>query len=1024
MGTQKTRRDPSPLRGLVAPVLRATPIPMLETGMKRTRSFLYSLLLLGLFSASAFAQTRSISGRVTVEGSGEPLAAASISVVGTTLGTYTDDQGRFTLRVPAGPVALRVRRIGFAQKTANVSADASDINVGLARDVLQLETQVVTGTATTVSSINAANAVTVISGEKLNRVPTQTLDNALQGRVPGATITQNSGAPGGGIQIQLRGVSSINASFQPIYVIDGVVVDNSAIANGLTVITQSARINFPSAQDQRVNRSADINPNDIENIQILKGPSASSIYGSRGTNGVVIITTKQGRAGRTTLDITQRFGTSALSNQIGPFRCFTSAQEVTDAGWTDPGVDAAAWTAATNKCHDYEKEFYGENPFNYQTIGSLRGATAAGTNFFVSGLVQHDGGLVHNDFYNKQSLRANVGQQFGSRLNLRANTELIHSLTQRGISGNDNTGINPYTTFSGTPSFVDLKRQGDGSFPKNPSTLVGNNNPFQNAEIIKTPENVYRLIGSAAAVYTLVSQERQSLDFTLRGGVDSYSDQAKVISPATAYIEQVNSLPGTLVNSQANILSASLGGSLRHTFIRDAFSATTSTGFSQSRRNSDVVANSGRGVFPGVTNVASATQIFTTEAQGINKESSFFVQEEFLTLGERLLLTAGVNSERSSNNGDANKYYAYPKFSASYRVPFTPVRIDELKLRLAYGRAGNQPQGGKFTFLTNLIEEGVTGFRSSTVKGFPGIKPETASEIEGGLDLTALSGRLRLSATQFRKQVDNLVLQASIAPSTGFTSQSINGGQIVTHGTELELGMTPVQAERFSWVSNTTYASNKGKVTRLPVPPFIPISGSFGSRFGNAFVQQGQLVTVLQAVNGCTALSSSGTCSSANRILTFVGNSAPDYEMGFSNDFTFGPVRLSSLLDWRKGGLGINLTNAYFDGGLLADTAVGNQRARDFSAGKAVYVENSGFVKLRELTLGYELPAGVTSRLFNGHAQTARVELSGRNLKTWTKYTGLDPEVSNFGNQPLGRFQDVTPYPPSRLFYLTINTTF
>ncbi|MBA3466144.1 MAG: TonB-dependent receptor plug domain-containing protein, partial [Gemmatimonadaceae bacterium] len=882
------------------------------------------------------------------------------------------------------------------------------------------------GTATTVSSINAANSVAVISTERLNRVPTQTLENALQGKVPGATITQNSGAPGGGTQIQLRGVSSINAGFGPLYVIDGVIVDNSSIANGITAITQSSRSNFPSSQDQRVNRSADINPNDIENIQILKGPSASSIYGSRGTNGVIIITTKQGRAGKTTLDISQRFGTAALSNKLG-LRCFGSAEEVqaeVNAGHIDKATGVAEFNAATDKCHDYEQEFYGENPFNYQTIGSVRGASNAGTTFFVSGLVQHDCGLVRNDFYNKQSLRANLGQQFGTRLTLRANTELIHSLTQRGVSGNDNTGINPYTTFSGTPSFIELRRNADGTFPKNPSTFVGNNNPFQNAEVIKTPENVYRLIGSASGQYSLISRERQSLDFSLRGGVDSYSFQAKVISPATAFIEQVNALPGTIVNSQANVLSANLGGSLTHRMITNAFTATTSAGFGQSRRNSDVVANTGRGVFPGVTNVSAATQIFTTEGQGINKFFSLYAQEEFLTLGERLFLTAGVNAERSSNNGDARKLYAYPKFSASYRVPFIPTRIDELKLRAAYGRSGNQPEGGKYTFLSTLIEEGVSGFRASTVRGFPEIKPETASEIEGGLDLTSFGGRLRLSATQFRKQIDNLILQASIAPSTGFTSQSINGGQIVTHGTELELGMTPIQMERFSWVSNTTYASNKGKVTRLPVPPFIPISGSFGSRFGNAFVQQGQLITVLQAINGCKALSSTGSCSSANRILSFVGNSAPDYQMGFSNDFTFGPIRLASLVDWRKGGLGVNLTNAYFDGGLGADTAVGNARARSFAAGNAAYVEPSGFVKLRELTVGFELPAGLTSGMFNGRAQSARIELSGRNLATWTKYTGLDPEVSNFGNQPLGRFQDVTPYPPSRLFYLTINTTF
>ena len=987
--------------------------------MNRIRSSVFSLLLLVLVSASAFAQTRRVSGRITVEGSGEAIVAASVNIVGTSIGTYTDDQGRFSLNVPDGPATLRVRRIGYTQKTIAVPAGATDANVSLARDVLQLETQVVTGTATTVSSVNAANAVTVISGEKLNRAPAQTIDYALQGKIPGAIVTQNSGAPGGGVQVQLRGVSTINSSFLPLYVIDGVIIDNSQIANGLNAITQAAGGNFGSTQDQRVNRTADINPNDIESIQVLKGPSASSIYGSRGTNGVIIITTKQGQVGKTALDLTQRFGTARISNKIGE-RCFGSAAEVDAAGF-----DSTGFGAAPIKCHDYEQELYGEHPFNYQTIGSLRGATAGGTNYFVSGLVQHDGGLALNDNYNKQSLRVNLGQKLGSRLNLRANTELIHSLTARGVSGNDNTGINPYTTFSQTPSFIDYRKQADGTYPVGLS-VNNNSNPFQNTELIKTPEDVFRLLGSGLASYNLLSQDRQTLDFTLSGGIDAYNDHARIISPASAYVEQVNALPGTLVNNNANVFTGNVGANFTHRLIRDVFTATTSAGIGQVRRNVDILGNTGRGVFPGVTNVASATQIFTTESQDIVKSQSIFGQEEFLTMGERLLLTAAVNGERTSNNGDPHKYYAYPKFSGSYRVPVPVAKVDELKLRLAYGRAGNQPTGGKFTFLTNLIEEGVTGFRASTALGLPAIKPETASEIEGGLDLTLFGGRAVVTATQFRKQIDDLILSAAVAPSTGFSSKTINGGQIVNHGTELTLEMTPIRTDRLSWVSGTSYSSAKGKVTQLPVPGFIPASGSFGSRFGNAFVQQGQLITVLQAVNGCKALNAAGTsCPSANRVLTFVGNSAPDYEMGFTNDFTFGSFRLASLVDWRKGGLGVNLTNDYFYGsGLAKDTALAAHQLAAFRKGTDVWVENSGFVKIREITLGYDLPASMASRLFNGHAENARIEFSGRNLKTWTKYTGLDPEVSNFGNQALGRFQDVTPYPPSRQFYFTIATTF
>src|SRR5207248_1289217 len=187
-------------------------------GVKRFRWSFLSLLLLALPLMSANAQRR-ISGTVKGE-SGEPLAAASVAVVGTTVGAYTDDQGRYSLTAPSGPITLRVRRIGYVQKSVDVTAGATgDVNVVLTRDVLQLETQVITGTATTVSSANAANAVTVLNTSQINRVPAQTIDYALQGKVPGAVITQNSGAPGGGVQIQLRGVSTINAGFQPLYVI-------------------------------------------------------------------------------------------------------------------------------------------------------------------------------------------------------------------------------------------------------------------------------------------------------------------------------------------------------------------------------------------------------------------------------------------------------------------------------------------------------------------------------------------------------------------------------------------------------------------------------------------------------------------------------------------------------------------------------------------------------------------------------------------------------------------------------------
>jgi outer membrane receptor protein involved in Fe transport len=661
---------------------------------------------------------------------------------------------------------------------------------------------------------------------------------------------------------------------------------------------------------------------------------------------------------------------------------------------------------------------------------SLRGGTSSGTTYFVSGLAHHDNGLAPNDYYNKQSVRVNVTQAVGSRVTLAANSELLHTLTQRGISGNDNNGITPGDIFSATPSFYDLKPRADGTYPVNGSALLPGSNPFQNADLIKTPNNTYRFISSARANVSLFASARQTVDASLSGGVDTYSSKDRIVSPATGYTEQASfgSLAGTLFNSDAAVLNANMNGSLVHRLVMPSFTAQTSGGFRQERRELSVTQLTGRGViFPSVTNVAQAAQTFPAQQQGLTKDFAVYVQEEFFALSDRLLLTAGVNAEKSSNNGDQEKYYSYPKYSASYRVPMLPSFVNELKARLAYGKAGNQPTAGRTTFLTPLLYEGVPGTRASTIKGTSDIKPELATETEGGFDATVLSSRVRFSATWYKKQITDLLLTAPIVPSTGFTTQYLNGGQITNRGTELELDVTAYQKGSTSWISGTTFSKQTGFVDKLPlgVAPFNPGVGSFG-RYGNAWIQEGLSTTAIQASIGCSvALPASGICPAASRILGIAGDANPDYNVGFNNTVTIGAVRLTGLLEWRKGGDVVNLTNNYFDSfNNAADTLASQQRLALYNAAGAPYVENAGFVKLREITLGYELPANLTQRVFQGKAQNVRLELSGRNLKTWTNYTGLDPEVSNFGNQALGRFQDVTPYPPSKTFYFTLSSTF
>jgi TonB-dependent starch-binding outer membrane protein SusC len=986
-----------------------------------------------LTASSAQAQQRRITGRVASMDGGAPLSTASVHVAGTTIGTYTNEAGQFSVLAPPTTVTLRVRRIGFQQRSIVVPAGQNDVVVTLVKDVLELEAQVVTGTTTKVSSLNAANAVTVVGSEALTRVTASTIDNALAGKIAGATITQNSGAPGGGGQVQLRGVSSINATYSPLYVVDGVIVNNMTIASGMNVISGSARGNFSSSQDQSVNRIADLNPNDIESVQVLKGASASSIYGSKGTNGVIIITTKQGSAGATTGDFTQRVGRSMLSNSLGA-RCFTSAAEYGDWAVKIAGANKAAamadYDAAAVKCHDYEKEFYDNDDLAYESVASIRGGLSTGTNYFLSGLVKHDNGLARNDYYNKQSVRLNLGQPVGKRINVQVNSELLHTLTQRGLSGNDNNGTSPLSVFSATPTIYDLERAADGSFPLNGSPLLSGSNPFQNAEIIKTPNNTYRFISSARVNLSVLANDRQTLDLTLAGGIDTYSSKDRIVSPATGYTESASfgALAGTLFNSDGTIMNGNLNGSLVHRFVMPMFTTQSSAGFRQERRESIVTQLTGRGViFPTVTNVSTASQTFPNQSIDLSRDFAVFAQEEFFALDERLLLTAGVNAEKTSNNGNQGKYYAYPKFSASYRVPWLPSLVNEMKVRLAYGKAGNQPTAGRFTFLTSLLYEGLAGTRASTIKGAPEIQPELSTETEGGFDLTAWESRVRFSATMYKKQVTDLLLQAPIVPSTGFTSQWLNGGQITNRGTELELDVTPVQTGRVTWISSANFTRQRGTVDRLPesVAPFNPGVGSFG-RYGNAWIEAGKSTGVIQASIACAvALPASGNCPAASRVLGDAGDATPDFNMGFNNQVVFGPVRLSGLFEWRKGGDVVNLTNNYYDGAELAkDMTASAARLKRYNASEAPYVEDAGFVKLREVTLGYQVPSRLTQTMLGGRARDVRLELSGRNLVTWTDYTGLDPEVSNFGNQALGRFQDVTPYPPARQVFFSITASF
>ena len=993
-----------------------------RTHFRYLGSALLVLLLSAFVSSHADAQRR-VTGRVT-ESSGQPIPNATVSVQGTTIGGITAEDGRYALNnVPDGPQTIVVRRIGYRRVAQLLPTGGTTLDVQLEQDLLQLETVVVTGQATTVSSQNAANAVTVVGAGEVNRVPQPNIENALQGKVPGAVITQNGGAPGGGVQLQIRGSNTVNGAFQPLYVVDGVIVNNDAFNTGLNSIT-GAGGGISGSQDQQVNRIADINPEEIESVEILKGPSAGAIYGSRGANGVVVITTKKGQAGRPTLSFIQRFGTQAISNSY-KMRCFTYDQA---AQISQTVYKITLSPADYGGCVDEQQLLYGNHQLSYEDALSLNGGNQ-GTSYFASGTVSHDGGLAVNSGYTKQSLRLNLNQLFGA-FNFGANTNILHTLTERGISGNDNNNIAPYTIIGATPTWFDPRRRDPvtGQLVSDPY-IGGGANALQDEESIRTPEEVYRLIGNVSANWSAYSSQRQSLTFNALAGVDAFNDHARIYSPPNTYIEQsgnISPYPGTIVDNNSDVVNANLNASAIHKYFAHFATATTSLGIRQERSQETQAIDQGRGLFPGITNFATAVQTAVSDAQTLAKTFSYYAQEELSTLSDRLFLTAAINAERSSTNGDTAKFYAFPKISASYNVPFSAFGIDNLKLRLANGKAGNRvPVNFKYTFLTQVNDNGIVGIRPSATLGLANVQPEVTNETEGGFDLQFLHGRGTGEFTLYDKKTSGLVLQAAPAPSTGFTTQIINGGSLTNKGAEIGLGIIPVQEHWLTWESHTTYARNRGMVTSLPVPAFYTGSG-FGERTARTKVQVGYAPDEVVAYNGFNA--------DGSRHEQFYGSESPDYTMGFGNDFSVGPFRLSTLIDWRKGGWLADLSQTYLEqgangqsgipGGNLADTATNTKDQTAYAKGLPAFLEHGSFAKLREVTLSYSLNPSLTNTLFRGAAKDARLELSGRNLYTWTKYRGLDPEVSNFGNAALSRLWDLAPYPPSRQFFVSAAVNF
>ncbi len=956
--------------------------------------------------------TRTVRGKVLDPDSKEPIAGAQVQIAGTENVVFTEGDGTFVVEnLPIGIAKLEVSAPEHETRLLEVGVERETVDVPLA--LAKGEQIVIEGRAPLIVKSSLANGASVIDDKDLNRVSATTLDQAMTAKLPGSNIQSNSGAPGGGAQLRLRGISTINGQSSPLYVIDGVIISNVSTSAGVNAITAAAAGGNPSTQDNPVNRVADLNPNDIETLEVLKGASAAALYGSKASNGVVVITTKRGRNGENHANVTQRFGISQVSKKLGS-RTFNSVDEV-------PNRFKQAYMDAGGRTWDHEDEI-SQTPFATETLGSVSGGTDHG-NYFGSVLVSSAPGVVKGTFYDKQTGRFAIGYKFGDRVRLGITANLIHSTSDRGLTNNDNAGVSNYVALSSTPNFLNLNAV-NGVFPANPGAGGARTNPLQTVELFENREDLWRLITGATISYDAYASKDNNnrVKVLANFGVDDFTQKNNTVSPNALFFEPADGLPGTLVDATTKNLNWNLGAGAVWEFkpqsgvLRSALSG----GFTYESVDLNSIYLIAQNLNSGQPNVDSATAVQTNENNLRTKDTGIYLQEEMAFLDDRLSLLAGVLGERSSLNGDTGKYFVFPKAAAVYSLVSPPKAgvttpfdgFDTFRVRAAYGEAGNRPNyANKFTPLNAVNNiDGNPGVIVRGTAGDPSIEPERQREFEIGTDIATKEQRVALELTGYQRNISNLLLQRALPTSTGFGTQFSNGGAMRNRGIEAALTVKPVVTPMIDWTSRGTLTFNRSTITELPdnLPFDITVAG-FGTGLGSFRIEEGKSATQMVA-----SIDAAGT-------VVPVGDGEPDFRIGWSNVVTAGDFTFSALLDWQHGSNIVNLTRFLYDASRNSpDVEEAAMRIATFNGGDPrPYIEDASFVKLREVSISYNLPKRLVSQL--GPLTNLQLSLSGRNLLTFTDYTGLDPEVSNFGGQPIGRNYDVAPYPPSRSYWLSIS---
>ena len=961
------------------------------------------LCLPALFQS--YAQSITVKGNIT-DKNGSGVADVSVSAPKSRVTTISASDGTFELKAVPGEKIL-ISRTGF--KTQTLTATANLLSIVLEEDMARLEEVVVTGLATTVKRRNSANAVATVSAKELSgTAPAQTLDGALNGKIAGANIISNSGAPGGGVSIKLRGVTTVYGSTQPLYVVDGIIINNRAVSGGINTVTQAQNNgDIVSTQDNATNRIADINPDEIENIEILKGASAAALYGSQAAAGVILITTKKGKAGQTRLSVSQDVGVISVQRLIGA-RPLSEDVVKGQKGWDLAEYQAAA---AAGKIYNYEKEIYGNKGFARNSRISISGGSEK-TSFLLAVGTRKENGIIKRTGYENSSLRLNVDHRVSDKIKLNFSTSYVNSSTNRGMTNNDNKGVTIGVALSSTPNYTELHPNAGGLYPAN---KYGSSNPLETIDLMTNNELNNRIVTGATIEGTLQQSGESTTRVIVRAGLDYYNLKTDVQFPASLQFEK-DVANGHNIQGNAFSLFTNWAGFLVNAFKpTDKLSFTTTAGITHEYGKFDQILNVATQLVGTQTSVDQAGALTAYQNRNSFRNDGFFAQEEF-AFGDYLNLTAAVRFDKSTNNGDHDKLNAYPKAGISWNIAkmlnWNGSVLSDLKLRAAYGEAGNFPTfNSRFTTLSSRAIGGAAGSSIDRTLGNANINAERQTELETGVDLSFFGGRIGVEATFYNKVIKDLLLVSTPPGSTGFSTKWTNGGKLRNRGIELALRTTPVSTKNVQWNANFNFWKNTSRVLSLNVPAFDP-GGNFGVDFGYFLIEEGKSATQVVSKN-----------SDGEEVK--VGDLEPAFQMNWYNEVTvLKNLSVRFLAHWKKGGKNVNLTQALYDFGyntvdydVIEENGKGARANRIAALGAgSPYVQDASYLRIREIGLYYKIPVQVK------YLQGVRVGASLNNFFTWTPYQGYDPEVSNFGTA-FSSGVDVAPYPSSKRlqFHLSLD---